>query len=64
MTKLQDSDGEIVNTPLAMAEKFNEYFSNIASNLKTQISSRTSDNPSSSGFEEFLKKTGNKLNVC
>ena len=56
VTKLQDSDGEIINTPLAMAEKFNEYFSNIASNLKTQISSRTSDNPSSSGFEEFLKK--------
>ena len=34
VAKLQDSNGDIINTPLAIAEKFNEYFANIASNLK------------------------------
>ena len=28
ITKLQDSNGDIVNTPNAIAEKFNDYFSN------------------------------------
>ena len=32
--KLQDSDGIITNTPNLVAEKFNDYFANIALNLK------------------------------
>ena len=34
---LQDGSGNVINTPLAVAEKFNDYFSNIASNLKAEI---------------------------
>ena len=47
-----DSNGEIISTPLAIVEKFNEYFSNIASNLKSKITSRTA--VPSNAFENFL----------
>ena len=46
--KLQDSDGNVVSTPTAIAEKFNNYFCNIASNLKTQLNNGL--NSSSSDF--------------
>ena len=52
VSKLLDSNGEIINTPIAIAEKFNDYFCNIASNLKSQIASRNAA-PSQS-FENFL----------
>ena len=52
VSKLVDSSGEVTNTPLGIAEKFNKYFANIASNLKTQINSRTA--VPSNEFENFL----------
>jgi exonuclease III len=47
ISKLQDSSGEIVSTPSAIAQKFNLYFSNIASNLKNSRSTRHSADPES-----------------
>ena len=43
--KLQDNDGVVYKNPTAIAEKFNDYFCNIASNLKSQFnfSCETSD---------------------
>ena len=35
--KLTLSDGSVVSSPTAVANTFNDYFSNIASTLKTQI---------------------------
>ena len=52
VSKLHDSNGKIINTPIAIAEKFNDYFANIAANLKNEISSRTSHHPND--FENFL----------
>ena len=40
VSKLQDSTGTVTNTPQAIAEKFNEYFGNIATNLKAQNNAR------------------------
>ena len=54
VSRLQVNNGNILNTPQAIAEKFNEYFSNIASNLKTQISDRNTHD--SSKFTEFLSR--------
>ena len=54
INKLIDSNGEIINTPSAIAENFNEYFANIASNLKIKISDRTASSSSSGEFENFL----------
>ena len=51
--KLYDNDGNTVNNPVDIAEKFNDYFSNIASNLKTQISMRSS--LSAFNYEKFLQ---------
>ena len=42
--KLTDEDGSI-STPAAVAEKFNDYFSNIAPKIKSEISSRTTFDP-------------------
>ena len=53
VTKLQDADGNITNTPQAIAEKFNDYFSNIASNLKSKINERSCP-PTPNNFENFL----------
>ncbi len=50
--KLKDSNGNISNTSTDVAEKFNEYFSNIASNVKAHISSRTTFDPG--GFQDTL----------
>ena len=41
VNKLIDKDGKVHNTPTAIAENFNEYFANIASNLKNEIVNRT-----------------------
>ena len=51
--KLKDSQGNILSTNKDVSEKFNTYFSGIASNLKSQISCRTIFDPG--GFHEFLQ---------
>ena len=51
VTKLQDSNGNITNTPLGIAEKFNDYFANIASDMKSNSMNMHPPNE----FESFLK---------
>ena len=43
--KLTGDDGSIISSPVAVAEKFNDYFSNIAPKIKAEISSRTTFDP-------------------
>ena len=50
--QLKNSDGTVLTTPADVSSEFNNYFSSIASNLKTQIKQRTSFDPS--GFKQFL----------
>ena len=50
--KLKNLDGTISSSSSDVASKFNEYFSNIASNIKTQIRTREVFDPG--GFQEFL----------
>ena len=45
--------GNLLNTSLDVAERFNAYFTSIAANIKTQISARQTFDPG--GFNEFLK---------
>ena len=52
ITKIQDGSGNIANTPPDIAEQFNNYFANIATNLKSRITSRNSHHPSH--YERFL----------
>ena len=51
INKLIDSDGNTSNRPEEISDKFNDYFSNIASNLKTKIESPTS----SDDYRHFLE---------
>lgn len=51
--RLKDSDGGIVSSDLAVAERFNGYFSSIAANIKTQIAARRTFDPG--GFRKYLK---------
>ncbi len=50
--KLKDSDGNGVSSNSKVAEMFNEYFTNIATDLKSQISTRTTFDPG--GFKKYL----------
>ena len=50
--KLKDKDGNVISSQREVAEKFNNYFSSIASNIKSQISARQTFDPG--GFENFL----------
>ena len=50
--RLKDTDGTILSTDQAVAEKFNGYFSNIAAKIKSQISARQTFDPG--GFQDFL----------
>ena len=50
--RLRDTDGTILSTDEAVAEKFNGYFSNIAANIKSQISTRQTFDPG--GFQGYL----------
>ena len=52
ISKLIDSGAQVVNTPHAIADNFNQYFANIASKLKAQIGSRNA--APSHEFENFL----------
>ena len=50
--KLIGDNGTVINTPSAIAESFNGYFANIASNLKNTINHDTGQDPNA--FTEFL----------
>ena len=49
----------MANTPSAIADSFNKYFSNIASDLKQASNSSTVDNEDHNFYEEFLKNPVN-----
>ena len=53
--KLINKNGKVHNTPTAIAENFNEYFANIASNLKNEIANR-SDVTADESYKEFLQR--------
>ena len=53
--KLIDNNGNIINTPNAIAESFNDYFANVASNLKENINNRTEQGPVNA-YQEYLKE--------
>ena len=53
--KLINKNGKVHNTPTAIAENFNEYFANIASNLKNEIAKR-SDVTADESCKEFLQR--------
>ena len=63
--KLVDKDGSVASTPSEIGEKFNEYFSNIASNLKSKIEMQENDRSYSAFLNDpvplsiFLKPVGN-----
>ena len=52
---LRDSNGRTINTPSDMAASFNDYFSNIASNLKNANSANESSSGSTSTYQYYLK---------
>ena len=53
--RLKGADGKIVDNDQAVAERFNDYFSSIATKIKAQISSRQTFDPG--GFEQYLHKS-------
>ena len=55
VNKLMDKDGKVHNTPTAIAENFNEYFANIASNLKNEIVNR-SDVTAGESYKKILQQ--------
>ena len=56
INKLIDKDGTVINTPSAIAEHFNEYFSNIATTLKNDINNRAGHTESTNGYVNFLRQ--------
>ena len=52
--KLKNPDGTVSSTSSDVASKFNEFFSNIASNIKAQIRTREVFDPG--GFQEFMHR--------
>ena len=50
--RLKDTDGTILSTDKAVAERFNSYFSSIAANIKSQIGPRQTFDPG--GFQKYL----------
>ena len=51
--KLKDDDGNLINTPNLVADKFNNYFTNIAHNLK--MNTRNNDQPNQNNASDFHK---------
>ncbi|KAL5249657.1 hypothetical protein ACHWQZ_G018500 [Mnemiopsis leidyi] len=51
--RLKDTDGSIISSKKAVADRFNSYFSSIAANIKTQIDARRTFDPG--GFKQYLK---------
>ena len=52
--KLKDEYGNVTSDKSDVAARFNDYFSNIASNIKSQISTRQTFDPG--GFHQFLQE--------
>ena len=62
ISKLIDKEGKVTNTPSGMAENFNNYFANIASNSKGNLSNQDGQSPYN--FKEFLfNKELNEINL-
>ena len=57
INKLTDCDGNITNTPVAMANSFNNYFSGIASNLKSSIFESQGRNSDEHYHQTYLKNS-------
>ena len=57
INKLIDCDGNIINTPVAMANSFNDYFSNIASNLKSNVFESEGRNGDENYHQTYLKNS-------
>ena len=57
INKLTDCDGNITNTPVAMANSFNNYFSSIASNLKSSIFESEGRNCDEHYHQTYLKNS-------
>ena len=57
ISKLTDCDGNITNTPVSMANSFNDYFSNIASNLKSTIFESEGRNGDENYHQTYLKNS-------
>ena len=53
--KLHDDDGNLISSHAQVANRFNSFFTNIASNLKADINTRLTFDPG--GFEEFLRNS-------
>ena len=51
--RLKDEHGNLLSTEPDVAARFNEYFSSIASNIKSQISARQTFDPG--GFDKYLR---------
>ena len=54
INKIYDENGNACTNPHSIADNFNDYFSNIASKLKSEINTRSAVSPGN--FENFLKK--------
>ena len=55
ISSLRDSSGRTINTPSDMAESFNNYFSNVASNLKNSDNTNENLSDGTSNYEYYLK---------
>ena len=55
INKLTDSDGNISSTPVSIANSFNEYFSSIASNLKSNRIDSQGRNGDENYHQTYLK---------
>ena len=63
ISNLVDSKGNTINTPNGIAESFNDYFSNIATNLKKKINDPSIGsilNSESYNYQDFLKNPSNR----
>ena len=54
VSRLIDDKGKIVNTAPEIAENFNDYFANIASNLKSDVSKQSEETQSENSYQNFL----------
>ena len=61
ITRLRDKDGNVMTSPLAIANEFNNYFSNIASDLKSQSNTNSVGNTST--YRTFLTQNNHVPNT-
>ena len=57
ISKLIDCEGNITNNPVSMANSFNDYFSNIATNLKSNIFESGGRNGDENYHQTYLKNS-------